>query len=89
LRTNAKKRHIQFELTLEDFREFCLETSYHLKSGVEADSLTVDRKDPNGSYNKDNIRPLGHLANSTRQDSPHLERGPQGQLLTDLEEPPF
>lgn len=70
LRGHARGRGIPFLITKEEFKKFCDETNYHLLKGQEPDSITVDRRDPDGPYSYDNIRPLGHLVNSTRRDAP-------------------
>lgn len=73
LKNHAKARGIQFLLTIDEFKKFCHETNYHIERGQDPDSLTVDRKDPDGPYSYDNIRPLGHYANSIRADNPELD----------------
>ena len=70
LRTHAKQRGKRFELTLEQWRKFCLETSYHMLKGQEPHSATVDRRDSAGPYSIDNIFVNTHQANSHRQDRP-------------------
>jgi hypothetical protein len=72
LRTHARQRGIQFLITREEFEKFCHETNYHVEKGRDPNSATVDRKDPNGPYSYENIRPLGHYENSVRKDNPDL-----------------
>ena len=58
LKDSAKRRWIAFELTLEEFTNFCTETGYHLFSGNRKGSLTVDRIDPSQGYHINNIQVL-------------------------------
>ena len=67
LRSSARKRGIQFLLTRPEFEEFCKEHGYLEKRGKLPDSMSIDRKDTNGPYSKDNIRPLGYLDNCSHK----------------------
>lgn len=58
LKTNAKRRGIEFKLTLEEFFIFCEETGYMKHKGTEADSMTIDRKRHWEGYHKDNLQVL-------------------------------
>lgn len=59
-RNRAKQRGIHWDLTLEEFREFCYETQYMAKKGRTVGSYDVDRivegKFP--GYTKSNIQIL-------------------------------
>ena len=61
LKHSAKNRNINFELTLEQFREFCNKTNHHLTKGKSKTGFSIDRKNSNKGYLIDNIRsiPLG------------------------------
>lgn len=58
LKSNAKRRGIIFELTIPQWKIFCNRTGYLKLRGQSANSMTVDRKDPNKGYTIKNIRPL-------------------------------
>jgi hypothetical protein len=58
LKMNAKRRGKEFDLTLEQFSEFCKKTGYDEKKGKTADSLSVDRIKPWLGYSANNIRAI-------------------------------
>ena len=58
LRRSARQRGIGFELSREEFAQFCMEHGYLEKKGPTSECMTIDRIDKNGSYRKDNIQPL-------------------------------
>lgn len=60
---NAKRRKIPHELTLEEFREFCVETEYMSKKGIYKTSLHIDRIDESKGYTRDNIQTLENSEN--------------------------
>lgn len=66
LRNNAKKRGKEFSITLDEFREFCIETGYMQLKGRMATSATIDRIDPTKGYEKGNIRILSNEANGRK-----------------------
>jgi hypothetical protein len=68
VKTHAKTRGIEFNITFKEFEAFCLKTNYHLLRGNMPGSLTIDRRDSSQGYHVDNIRTLSHQENSTRQD---------------------
>ena len=70
LRTHARERCKIFDLTIEQFTEFCLKTGYHMAKGQNPDSATIDRIRPELGYSAGNLRVLTHLKNSTRRDEP-------------------
>jgi hypothetical protein len=70
LKCNAKRRGKDFTLTFEEWDQFVKEHKMLENRGTEPQSLTVDRIDPTRGYSIDNIRPLSHIENSTRQDDP-------------------
>ena len=73
LRTHARVRGKAFELTIEQFTAFCIETKYHELKGQDPDALTIDRIRPEQGYRKGNIRVLPHLPNSRRKADPPTE----------------
>lgn len=58
VRASARKRHIPFELSFDDFKRFCDQTGYIESKGKEAESLTIDRIDSSRGYALDNIRAM-------------------------------
>lgn len=58
LKQNAKRRGHNFELTLEQFKEFCKSTGYMDGKGRRSESLSIDRIDPNLGYSIQNIQVL-------------------------------
>lgn len=70
IRQRAKKRGVSCTITLTEFKTWCEDTGYLEGRGRKADSLTIDRIDPDLGYSLDNIRVLGHRENSLRQDDP-------------------
>ncbi len=63
LRLNAKRRGKVFELTLEQFTEFAIETDYINKRGRSRSSYHIDRIDETRGYSADNIQPLTNEEN--------------------------
>lgn len=63
LKQNAKKRGKEFSLTFEEFKEFCIETSYMSGKGRSATSFHIDRIDETKGYHKDNIQILTNKEN--------------------------
>lgn len=66
LKNNAKGRGINFELTLEQFRQFCVETDYIIGKGIKKHSYTIDRIENDKGYTIDNIRILSNSANASK-----------------------
>ena len=67
LRTNAKRRGKEFNLTLEEFTKFAIETEYINKRGKTAKSYSIDRMDNSKGYSIDNIMVLTLSENSIKQ----------------------
>ena len=61
LKANAKRRGKVFTLTLDEWREFCVETEYIAGKGRTSKSASVDRKIEALGYTRENIQklPLG------------------------------
>lgn len=61
----AKERNIPWELTLEQFRQFCIKTDYITAKGKTIGSFNIDRikEGPDQPYSVDNIQSLEKVAN--------------------------
>lgn len=66
LRNNAKRRGIAFQLTLDQFREFCYLTKYIKRKGVYKNCYTIDRKRNWEGYNIDNIAIMRNDKNASK-----------------------
>jgi hypothetical protein len=66
LKSNAKRRGKDFDLTLEQFKQFCYKTDYLTGKGKTKTSYSIDRIDNNKGYSIDNIRVLTLSANSKK-----------------------
>jgi hypothetical protein len=66
IRVSARRRHITFSLTAEQFKEFCASTGFLEHRGREPHSWTIDRINPNEGYHIWNIRVLSHAENSAQ-----------------------
>lgn len=66
LKQNAKRRGKSFELTLDQFEQFAIETDYMAGRGITKTSLHIDRIDPERGYSIDNIRVLTNSENVKR-----------------------
>lgn len=62
----AKERGISWDLTLEEFIEFCEETNYMELKGKTGESASIDRKDPKIGYTRENVQILS-LANNSKK----------------------
>lgn len=67
LKNNAKRREKDFELTFEQFLQFCLDTDYIIGKGKHKDSLHIDRIDEEKGYTIDNIQVLTNTLNVKKQ----------------------
>jgi hypothetical protein len=63
LRANALRRGKPFEITRQDFAEFCVKTPYMVGKGRHADSYHVDRIDESKGYVKGNLQILTNREN--------------------------
>lgn len=66
LKNNALRRGKDFQLTFEEFVEFCKETNYMEEKGKFGKAASIDRIDPAKGYTKDNIQVLS-LSENTRK----------------------
>lgn len=62
-RRNAKRRGKFFDVTLEEFKEFCIEYEYMNKRGTSATGLHIDRANETKGYTKGNLRALENTDN--------------------------
>lgn len=67
LKHNAKRRNIEFSLTLKEFKEFCIKTNYLLGKGKTRESYSIDRIDNTKGYCIDNIQVLSLSLNSKKR----------------------
>lgn len=58
LKDNAKRRNIEFTISFEYFKKFCIKTNYIGKKGITAESYTVDRKKNHLGYIPGNLQIL-------------------------------
>lgn len=65
-KNNARTRGVQWNLSLEEFREFCEEHKYLEKTGRTASSASIDRIDPSIGYTKENLQILS-LSDNTKK----------------------
>lgn len=63
LKSNAKRRGKEFNLTFEEFKEFSIKTNYLIGKGRSKDSYTIDRIDTEKGYSIDNIQILSNSEN--------------------------
>jgi len=65
LKKSARKRGVEFTLTVDEFKEFCRENNFVAKVGRGPEDATVDRRDPRQGYHKGNLRVLSNVENAT------------------------
>jgi len=63
LKDNAKRRKKVFDISYEQFTEFCISTKYIAGKGKSRDSFTIDREDETKGYTIDNVRVLSNMEN--------------------------
>ena len=63
LKDNAKRRKKIFDISYEQFEQFCCTTKYIAGKGKTRNSLTIDRIEENKGYTADNIRVLPNREN--------------------------
>lgn len=63
LKHHAKSRGKEFDLTIEQFEEFCIKTEYINKKGRDKNGYHVDRIDESRGYTIDNIQTLTNSQN--------------------------
>ena len=57
-RFNAKRRGHEFTLTFEQFKEFCIDTSYIELKGRYKNNMSIDRKEADKGYIYGNLQIL-------------------------------
>jgi hypothetical protein len=67
LKDNAKRRGKEFNITFEDFKQFCNESDYLRGKGKSSTSYSIDRIDNTKGYTLDNIQILTLSENSKKQ----------------------
>lgn len=67
LKSNAKRRGCLFDLSFEDFEDFCEETGYLSRKGRRADSWHIDRVEIEKGYSKGNLQVLTNTENVKKQ----------------------
>ena len=65
-KNNAKRRGIEFTITLAYFKKFAIKTEYIGKRGITSDSYTLDRKDNNIGYVPGNLQVLTNSENASK-----------------------
>lgn len=63
LKYNSRRRGVAFEISLEQWKEFCAKYSYLELRGIEAHSLTVERPNANEGYHIGNMTVLPNADN--------------------------
>ena len=78
LRNNAKRRGIEFTLSLPDFALFCEQTNYLALKGLGPDDMTIDRINNYKGYEAGNIQMLTRRENSKqgRKGKPEYKHDP-------------
>jgi CRISPR/Cas system-associated protein endoribonuclease Cas2 len=66
LKSNAKRRNKVFDLTFEQFQDFCIETNYIAGKGRTLLSYSIDRINNNLGYSIGNIRCITVSENSRK-----------------------
>lgn len=66
LKQNAKRRGHAFDLTLEQFKAFCVATDYIVRKGTSKESYTIDRIDPTKGYTLDNLQVMTNQENGRK-----------------------
>ncbi len=74
LRSNAKRRGIEFSITLQEWEQFCIDTNYIELRGVHGDDLTVDRKKVWLGYTISNMQVLTKKANTKKQQQDIIDK---------------
>lgn len=67
LKCNARRRGKPFTLTMDEFRQFCLDTDYMRLRGKTGKSASIDRIDNSKGYEIGNIRILSLSENSHKR----------------------
>jgi hypothetical protein len=90
MKDNAKRRNIEFSITLPEFKQFCTDTGYLEIKGTEAESGTVDRIDPRYGYTLNNIQVLTLSENVKKKKKDNKKTGwskPNFDVISDIDVP--
>lgn len=63
LKNNARNRGKEFNLTFQQFKDFCIKTDYMQNKGITKTSYHIDRIDETKGYTIDNIQVLTNTEN--------------------------
>ena len=66
---NAKRRNKPFNITLEEFRQFCEDTGYLITKGKRGQNAIIDRIDNRKGYSINNIQLLTNRMNASKGDT--------------------
>lgn len=66
LKHNSKRRDISFQLSFEEFQQFCYETDYLQGVGKKKTSFSIDRINPEEGYILSNLQVLTLQENSRK-----------------------
>lgn len=66
LKRNAKRRGKTFDITIDDFRDWCAKTEYIKGRGRSSESYHIDRIDETKGYSLDNIQILTNAENTRK-----------------------
>lgn len=69
LRRNARRRGKSFEITLQEFAQFCYETEILHGRGRTSTSYHIDRIDDELGYTKDNLQVLTNSQNIRKENA--------------------
>lgn len=78
LRGNAQRRGKKFNLTFNEFLEFCNKTGYLEKKGKNPDSYCIDRIDNSKGYSYDNIRVVSLSINTLKRN--YVDHNPYSKM---------
>ena len=70
LKHRARERGHSFLLTFDEYKEFSIQSGYAEWKGKTAESLSINRIDPEKGYQKDNIEAVTLSYNSRLQHAP-------------------
>ena len=63
LKSHAKQRGKEFEITKEEFSQFCVKSEYLQRKGIQKECYHIDRIDEMKGYSLDNIQVLTNSEN--------------------------
>lgn len=69
LRNNAKRRGKEFNLTIEEFKEFCKKTGYMELKGKNGSDLSIDRRENRKGYVMNNIQAITLSENTVKRNT--------------------